>query len=404
MMAAEVYELNAWRQQLQQGDRGPKRNLTNLMLHLRHLPGMGSQFRMNELTGNVEWKGKELTDTSYIDVRLQIEAAGYQPTDKDLPAAITRIAEDNAYNPVADYLNGLTWDGTPRLENWLRAVFGVPNNELHQSIGKMFLISAVARALNPGCKVDTMLILEGPQGLKKSTAVQVLFGGDYVLNGLRSFHGQEAGIAMQGRWAIDLGELKGMRNADIREVKHFLAVEVDNYRPLWGRSIVNRKRRVVFIGSTNEYNYLTDPTGARRFWPVPCAKADIELLKAKRDQLWAEAVRRYSDGEKWWIDRDSKLWDMAEEAQAERYTESVFAPAIERFLSSPEARAKGCVTAADVLLGIGILIDRHKALEGDVTAHLTKAGWRKKRCMRHGMNLNWWFPPGGHPDDPKEKT
>lgn len=399
MMAAEVFELNAWKHQLQQGDKGPKRNLTNLMLHLRHLPGMGSQFRMNELTGNVEWKGKELTDSSYIDVRLQIEGAGYQPTEKDLPSAITRLAEEHGYNPIADYLNGLTWDGKERASYWLQKVFGVPNTDLYQAFSRMFLISAVARALKPGSKVDTMLILEGPQGLKKSTAVQVLFGKEYVLNGLRVFHGQEAGLSVQGRWAIDLGELGGFGKADIRDVKHFLSMEIDNYRPLWGRSFVNRPRRPVFIGSTNEFDYLRDPTGARRFWSVPCRKVDIETLRDSRDQLWAEAVAMYSRGEPWWIDRDSVLWNAAADAQADRYAESVFAPAIGFYLNKAEVAIKDCVTVADVLSGIGLTIDKHKANEAEVVNHLTHHGWRKKRCMRHGLNLNWWFPPGKHPDD-----
>lgn len=398
-MMAELYELNAWKQTLQMGDRGPKRNLTNLMLHLRNLPTMGKQFRFNELTGNVEWQGREMTDSSYIDIRLQIEAAGYQPTDKDLPGAIVRLAEDNSYNPVSEYLNSLKWDGTPRIDVWLQKIFGVANTPLNQAFGRMFLISAVARALNPGSKVDTMLILEGPQGLKKSTAIQVLFGREYVLNGLRVFHGQEAGLSVQGRWAVDLGELGGFSNANVRDVKHFLSMEIDNYRPLWGKSFINRPRRVVFTGSTNEFDYMRDPTGARRFWGVPCKRVDIETLRRTRDQLWAEAVTRYSAGEPWWIERESDLWNDAVDAQAERYAESVFAPAIEKYLAEPTTRMRGCVLVGEILSGMGITIDKHKQNEGEVTNHLTHAGWRKKRCMRHGLNLNWWFPPGKHPDD-----
>jgi predicted P-loop ATPase len=399
MMSAEVFELNAWKHQLQQGERGVKRNLTNLMLHLQNLPSMGKQFRFNDLTGDVEWRGEVLTDSSYIDVRLQIEAAGYQPTEKDLPAAIVRIAEDNRYNPVADYLNSLKWDGKRRIDTWLQKVFGVDNTALNQAFSAMFLISAVARALVPGIKVDTMLILEGVQGLKKSTAIQTLFGKDYVLNGLRVFHGQEAGIAVQGRWAVDLGELSGFSPTNVRDVKHFLSLEIDNYRPMWGRAVVNRPRRVVFTGSTNEYDYLRDPTGARRFWGVACRKVDIELLRSMRDQLWAEAVMRYSAGDQWWIERDSPLWHEANVAQSERYAESVFAPAIEKYLNQPETRLRGCILVGEILSGIGIGIDKHKQNEAEITNHLTHAGWRKKRCMRHGLNLNWWFPPGGHPDD-----
>jgi predicted P-loop ATPase len=393
-MMAEVYELNAWRHQLQQGERGPKKNLTNLMLHLRHLPGLGAQFRFNELSGNVEWKGQPLTDTSYVDVRLQIEAANYQPTDKDLPNAIMRVAEDSSYNPVADYLTRLTWDGKPRAERWLQRVFGVADTELHRAFGSMFLISAVARALRPGCKVDTMLILEGEQGIKKSSAVAALFGEEYVLNGLRVFHGQEAGLSVQGRWAVDMGELGGMGKADVRDVKHFLSLTMDNYRPLFGKHFVNRPRRVVFIGSTNEQGYLKDPTGARRFWPVACNKVDLPLLRAIRDQLWAEAVQLLNAGKPWWIEKGSVLDGEAAVAQAERYSEDVWGPAIERFLTSPETVMRGCVTAAEVLTGIGIATHQQsRDAEMRVTGHLVHLGWRKRRCMRHGLNLNWWFEP-----------
>lgn len=394
-MMAEVYELNAWKHQLQQGERGPKKNLTNLMLHLRNLPGLGTQFRFNELSGNVEWKGRDLTDTSYIDVRLQIEAANYQPTDKDLPNAIVRVAEESAYNPVADYLNSLTWDGKPRAERWLQKVFGVPDTELHRAFGSMFLISAVARALRPGCKVDTMLILEGEQGIKKSSAVAALFGEEYVLNGLRVFHGQEAGLSVQGRWAVDMGELGGMGKADVRDVKHFLSLTMDNYRPLFGKHFVNRPRRVVFIGSTNEQGYLKDPTGARRFWPVACRKVDLKLLETSRDQLWAEAVQMLNAGKPWWIEKGSYLDQEATVAQAERYSEDVWGPAIEKFLTQPDTVMRGCVTAAEVLTGIGVsTYQQTRDAEMRVTGHLTHIGWRKRRCMRHGLNLNWWFPPG----------
>jgi len=399
-MMAELFELNAWKHQLQQGDRGPKRNLTNLMLHLRNLPGMGGQFRLNDLSGAVEWKGVELTDSSYIDVRLQLEAAGYQPTDKDLPGAIMRLAEDNRYNPVADYLNALRWDGKARIDRWLQHVFGVDDTALHRAFGSMFLISAAARALRPGVKVDTMLILEGEQGIKKSSAVTALFGEEFVLNGLRVFHGQEAGLSLQGRWAVDMGELGGMGKADVRDVKHFLALTTDNFRPLWGKHFVNRARRIVFIGSTNEQGYLKDATGARRFWPIACRKVDLDLLRERRDQLWAEAVQRLSAGESWWIDKGSALDHEAAVIQAERYNETVWAPAIGRYLEQPDTRMRGCVTAADVLSGIGITTDRQtRDAEMTVTGHLTFLGWRKKRCLRHGQNLNWWFPPGCHPDD-----
>lgn len=396
MMVATVTPLHAWKAQLQQGERGPKKNLTNLMLHLRHLDGLGKQFRYNELTGVVEWKGEQLRDTDMIDIRLRIEAENYQPTDRDLPVAIERVAQDNPYNPVNEYLNGLRWDSKPRIDKWLSAVFGAADTDIVRAFGSMFLISAVARAQRAGCKVDTMLILEGEQGIKKSSAVSALFGREFILNGLRTFHGDEAGIAVQGRWAIDLGELSSMRKADVRDVKHFVALEIDNYRPKYGRSTVNRPRRCVFIGSTNEQGYLRDPTGGRRFWPVPCSHVDLSLLNEHRDQIWAEAVHRFHAGEQWWIDKGTDLDRMANDLQEERYAEDIWSSAIERFLESPETAVRGCVLASEVLAAIGVSTAfQTRDAEMRITEHLTFLKWRKHRTERFGLNRNWWFPPGG---------
>lgn len=396
---AEVVPLNAWKHQLQQGERGVKKNLTNLMLYLRNLPGLGDQLKFNDLSGNIEWKGQELRDTDYIDMRLQIEAAGFAPSDKDIPMSVLRIAQDAAYNPVAEYLTGLRWDGKPRANQWLQTIFDAEDTEITRAFGKMFLIGAVARALRPGCKVDTMLILEGEQGIRKSSAVSTLFGEEYVMNGLPAFKGQEASLALQGRWAIDLGELGGMKSADIRTVKNFLTLTIDNYRPLWGRHYVNRPRRMVFIGSTNERGYLKDPTGARRFWPVACNKVDLKLLSARRDQLWAEAVQLFSAGEQWWIDKGSALDRDAEAIQAERYIEDVWAPEIDAFLDSPVTKMRVCVTASEILKTLGVSVERRDASsEARVTSHLTHIGWKPVKCRRHGLNVNWWFPPGRLPD------
>lgn len=398
MMASEAIPLNAWRGRLQVGAKGPKKNLTNLMLHLWNLPGMGKEFRFNDLSGNIEWKGHEIRDTNYIDIRMQIESAGFAPPDKDVPMAVLRIAEDNNFNPIADYLNGLTWDRKPRVDQWLQTIFGAEDTEVTRAFGRMFLISAVARALNPGSKVDTMLILEGRQGIRKSSAVAALFGEDYVMNGLPSFKGQEAALSLQGRWAIDMGELGGFKSADIRVVKNFLTQTIDNYRPLWGRHFINRPRRVVFIGSTNEGEYLRDPTGARRFWPVSCRFVDLELLKSRRDQLWAEAVQLYSAGEKWWIENGSALDKAASMIQSDRYVEDVWAPLIDEHLSSSVTKMRVCVTANELLGAIGVQPERRDAAaEKRVTDHLTHNGWEKARCRRHGHNLNWWFPPGQAP-------
>lgn len=397
-MMADIIPLNAWKGQLQLGERGVKKNLTNLMLHLRHLPTMGANFRFNELSGNIEWQGDEIQDTSYIDIRLEIENAGFAPSEKDIPLGVQRVAQDNRYNPVEQYLGGLKWDGKPRVDQWLQTIFRADDTPITRAFGRMFLISAVARALDPGAKVDTMLILEGKQGIKKSSAVAALFGDDFVLNGLPAFKGNEAGLSLQGRWAVDLGELGGMNKTDVRTVKNFLSLTMDTYRPIWGRHYINRPRRVVFIGSTNESDYLRDSTGARRFWPVACRTVNLELLRARRDQLWAEAVQLWTAGEIWWIDKGSALDRDAEEIQAERYADDVWAPNIDQYLIQPETQMRVCVTVAEILHDMGVKVDRRDAqAESRVAAHLSHNGWARVRCRRHGQNLNWWFPPGQAP-------
>lgn len=395
----KVVELNAWRHNLDQGERGPKRNLTNLMVHLIHVRGLGDRLRFNELTGNIEWRERELRDTDYIDIRMAIEKEGFEPKAQDVPMAVLRVAEEHSYNPVQDYLNGLTWDGVNRTSVWLHSVFDADNTIINSAFGKMFLIGSVARALDPGAKMDTMLILEGEQGIRKSSAVAALFGDEFVMNGLPGFKGQEAALALQGKWAVDMGELAGFGKTDIRTIKNYLTLTIDNYRPLWARHYINRPRRVVFIGSTNEHVYLDDPTGARRFWPVACRTVNLEKLIAVRDQLWAEAVHLYRNGEPWWIDRGTELDRLANEQQADRFQEDPWAPDIDAFLQGPDVRFRICVTAAEVLKWLNVPIDRRDARsESRVTKHLTYRGWGRLRCLRHGLNVNWWFPPGEMPE------
>lgn len=394
MMSDEYIPLNSWKGRIDTGRQGPKRNITNLMLHMRNIRSLGPQLAFNDLSGNIEWKGEELKDSDYVDVRLALEAEGFEPNAKDVPACVLRTAEDRTYNPVSEYLEGLIWDQKSRASTWLPDIFGADDTKINRAFGRMFLISAVARALNPGCQVDTMLIIEGEQGIRKDTAIRELFGPEYVMGSLINFKSKEVGLSMQGVWAISLGELEAFGAADIRTIKNFITLRRDDYRPPWGRHFVKRPRRVVFIGSTNEENYLRDPTGARRFWPFKANKVDIDKLRRDRDQLWAEAVHAFKAGEQWWIDKGSDLDAMAQEVQSDRFKEDVWAQKIDSVLESPERRLRVVVTSAEVLKSLDFSNDRMgDDAESRVIGHLKIRGWHKHKCLRHGQNLNWWFPP-----------
>ncbi|MBH0112731.1 hypothetical protein I5E68_07170 [Novosphingobium sp. YJ-S2-02] len=395
MMAEDVFELNSWVGRVQSSKQGPKKNITNLMLHLRNIPHLGPKLAFNDLTGNIEWHGRELKDSDYVDIRMLMEAPpfNFEANARDVPAAVMRTAEDNTINPVVDYLEGLKWDGKPRISNWLQNIFDADDTEINRAFGRMFLIAAVARALQPGCKVDTMLIAKGLQGIGKTSAFQALFGEEFVTGSITSLKGAETAQALQGVWAVDLGELEAL-NTSVNAVKNFLTLQRDRYRPPWGKHFIWRPRRMVFTGTTNEDAFLSDATGARRFWPFEGRRVDLSTLKRARDQLWAEAVRAFKDGEKWWIENGSELDSLAQAAQQDSYKEDIWAPRIDQFLNSVETRNRGCVTLSEVAAYLCISSERQDAkIEERIIAHMKMRDWWKRRCMRHGQNLNWWFPP-----------
>jgi predicted P-loop ATPase len=180
---------------------------------------------------------------------------------------------------VGRYLTHLTWDEIPRIDQWLSTCLGADGNpEYLKAIGPRFLISAVARALRPGCKADQVLVLEGAQGIGKSTAVRVL-SEPWTTDSLPDLTSKEAAIQIQGVWIVELAELTSMSRSDVEHIKAFMSRNEDRYRPHWGRSSETRPRRCVFIATTNLQGYLRDETGNRRFWPVRCRSIDLERLR-----------------------------------------------------------------------------------------------------------------------------
>lgn len=209
--------------------------------------------------------------------------------------AISPAAKANTVNPLKAYFNGLEWDRIPRVSRWLTTYLDCEDNEYTRKVGQWFMIGAAERAASPGSKMDYMLILEGPQGAKKSTAIRVL-GGEFYLEGLPDVLDKDAADALNGHWITEVDELEALRRTNYNKFKQFLTRREDTYRPSYGRTKVKHKRTCAFIGSTNEFEYLSDPTGARRFWPVRVGKINIKALERDRDQLWAEALHMHKAG------------------------------------------------------------------------------------------------------------
>ncbi|QJR01742.1 hypothetical protein HH800_05760 [Sphingobium yanoikuyae] len=354
MTMANVIDLNAWRHNLQMGDKGPKRNLTNTIAHLRGLQGLGKSLRFNEMTQSIEWNGKPIEDPDIVDIRLIIERNNYQPQDRDVRPAIDRVCRENSYNPVTDYLNALKWDGTARLERWLPHLLGAPASDFVRLVGPKVLISAVARAYEPGCKVDTVLVLEGEQGLKKSSAIAALFGEDYTAESVSLFDQHNKMVMqMMGAWCVELAEFVAVIRKDMNAVKGLISMRSDRVVLPYAKMASTHPRRCIFFGTINpdSMGYLTDSTGNRRYWPVTVTKIDIEGILRSRDQLWAEAVHRYRAGERWWLEGDENK--VAASEQVERQEEDAWAPILEAKLYGRTA-----VTTDEALTELGIPHER----------------------------------------------
>jgi len=311
---------DAWKDEWQTSDEGtPRSNLANALHALRHAPELAELFArdemlradilFNQVPSRVfaePWAGpRPLRDTDVTAVQEWLQRVGLTSLTKDAThQAVAKRASERAFHPVRTYLNGLRWDGTKRLATWLHTYLGAERNAYTAGIGLMFMVAMIARVLDPGCKADYMLVLEGEQGSKKSTACAVL-GGAWFSDSLPDLRsgGKDICQHLNGKWLIEVGEMSALDKAEAAALKAFLTRTVERYRPSFGRSEVIEPRQCLFIGTTNKKAYLRDETGGRRFWPVWLADIRIEALTRDRDQLFAEAVHLFRQGERWWPDQ-----------------------------------------------------------------------------------------------------
>lgn len=273
------------------------------------------------------------TDTDDAGMRQFLEKEYKIESAAKIRDAVDLAMQERIKHPVWDYLNGLTWDGEPRLETLFITYLGAEDSVYTRAVTRAALIGAVARIMRPGCKHDHMLVLVGPQGCRKSTTLAKL-GKEWFSDSLFTMAGKDALEQIQGYWIIELGEMAAARKSEVEQIKSFISKQIDSYRSAYGRRVQDHPRQCAFFGSTNDDEFLRDATGARRFWPVVVddtgRKMADQLTDDLVDQIWAEAVQAYRSGEKWFLNEEAET--AAREIQEEHTEESAKAGMIREFV------------------------------------------------------------------------
>jgi len=392
---------SAWRRDLLRA-RPPMNNtegrilpvLANAIAALRHAPEWGGVLAFNEFAyGTVALKPTpwgivprgEWTDHEDRLAAEWLQKQGILVSVDVAGQAVQTAARDRPIHPVKAYLHGLNWDGVERVDTWLSAYLGAESTEYARAVGSRWLISAVARIVRPGAKADCCLILEGPQGIRKSTALRTL-AGEFFTDELADLGSKDAAMQTRGVWIIELSELDNLSHSEVARIKAFMSRTTGRFRPPYGIRLVESPRQCVFAGTVNHITYLRDETGGRRFWPITCGRIDVEALVRDRDQLWAEAKARFDAGCVWWLDSE-ELARMASDEQTERYEGDPWEEVIGRW-----ADDRPNVSISDVLekclqkpQGLWTQSDKNRAARC-----LRFLGWERYR-ERQGARLEWRY-------------
>ncbi len=375
--------------------------------------------RYNEFTGDTELKGllnhDRLDDDAFNVIQMWMATLGCRAQKETLWSTLEALAQLNRYHPVRDHLDCLSWDGVPRLDHLFIRYAGADDTPLNRTYASCFAIAAVRRIYEPGTKFDTIPILEGLQGVGKSTFVQRLAPDPNWFTDNLPVGAEPKEVIEQtsGKWIVELPELRGLSKADVNSVKAFASKQADESRMAYARKTTKRPRQFVAIGTTNggkdQGAYLIDDTGNRRFWPIEIhgvvetnmidatgarviKEVDFASLELDRDQLWAEAVVRHEAGESIVLPRE--LWAEAARQQELRRATSAVEDDLREMLDSME----GLVQNKDLYLAVGIgssnaprRTQRHK---DDVKRTMESLGWRFGNhwlCKPHGIRKRGWI-------------
>ncbi|SMX25035.1 VapE domain-containing protein [Boseongicola aestuarii] len=353
----------------------PKSNDPNNIRHA--LSKLGVAVRRNEFTAEDEFEGFRLEDRDINDIADILSSKfvrhlHFSASSAAIKRELLATAHEYRYHPVRECLDGLVWDGVKRLDTWLSDYAGVENTELHRAFAAKTLIGAVRRIRKPGSKFDTMLVLEGDQGVGKSRLVRKLALRDaWFCESLNLKAGDRERAQILARaWIAECQELDGLNKMTHENLKKFLSESTDTYRKPYDKNARQYPRHSILIGTTNEFDYLRDLTGNRRFWPVKVKQIDVKGFAGVVEQLWAEAAHREAVGESATLPKH--LWNAAADAQAERVAEDPYMDALSGTLGGMVAK---------------VSMDSIKLILGLPTAKLTPHDSRRIKAVME--TLDW---------------
>lgn len=400
------YEPGAWVEEMERTHSGQiKGTMTNVMRVLANDPRWQQVIRWDDFTGRMVFCGVPPFDGILTDIGFKPDAVTpfrddhyariaawmhmspeysmVQPSVEAVVLACDVIAHNNRFHQVAEYLNCLPeWDGQKRVDSWLTDYAGVAASEYSATVGRWFLIGAVARAIVPGTKVDTVLVLEGAQGIGKSTLARMLAPKEeWFVDSQLDLGSKEAMEKIRGKWIAELSEFAAVKKGDQDHVKAFITSTKDTYRKAYGREAADHPRTCVFIGSINANDgYIHDGTGARRYNPVVCTGPIAgDRLAKDRDQIWAEALALYRSGATWFVSTQAEKELVAGE-QAERVFVDPWEPTIRECFEERDD-----VTMSLIFDKLGVEMHaRNRAMEMRVADIMRKIGAVKNRSMRAG--------------------
>jgi putative DNA primase/helicase len=346
---------------------------------------------------------RDLTDADVRSATLSLQKSGIHISSSVATEAMHKLAEDNRFHPVRDYLRGLDWDRTVRLDTWLIDHLGAADTPLNRAVAAKWLVGAVARVEQPGCQMKTILSIEGPQDMGKSTAFKIMaVKPRWFADHISSLASKDSREEVQGKWVIEFAEFDALLRAEPSRVKSFLSTPTDHYRPAYGRVAQDFERQWVGVATINPggMGYLRDETGGVRFWPVECAvgwppgrQVDMKALREVRDQLWAEAAQRYRDGATCWIDDEATRLAQVDAAE-ERTREDAREERIQSLIED-----KGWVQMADVMTCLGIEADKWtRSHQTEIGIIIRGLGWVRWKGRFGPIGAGTYYFPKGTAD------